>query len=161
MKHIYAKDYKNKTFTPVMIDDEDYDLDQFNWSINPKDGYVYGRIPEKGQVRLHRLITNALPGEEVDHKDGNKLNNVKSNLRRCTKAQNMCNSKKYSTNKSGYKGVSFHKRSNKWQSTIMKNQKKIYIGVFDNPVEAAKAYDTKAIELFGEFAKTNQDLGLL
>lgn len=161
MKYIWAKDHQNKTYTKVSVDDEDYYLDQYNWHIGKRDGYVYGYIKKLGQVRLHRYVTNALPGEEVDHKDGNKLNNTKENLRRCTKAQNMCNSVKYSTNKSGYKGVSFHKRSGKWQSTIMKNQKKIYIGLFDTPQEAAQAYDNKAKELFGEFAKTNKDLGLL
>lgn len=161
MKHIYAKDYKNKTYSPVEIDDEDIYLDKFNWSINKKDGYVYGRMPNEGQVRIHRIITKALPGEEVDHKDGNKLNNTRSNLRRCTKSQNMCNSVKYSTNKSGYKGVSLHKQSNKWQATIMKNQKKIYLGLFNDVIDAAKAYDSKSLELFGEFAKTNKDLGLL
>ncbi len=126
------------------------------------DGYL--QINVGGTVYLlHRLTflySHGYIPDFVDHIDGNKTNNIISNLRSATKAQNCANKKlEPNRNKSGYKGVSLNNLSknskNPWISCIMKNRKKIHIGVFSNPIEAAKAYDAKALELFDEFAKLN------
>lgn len=88
----------------------------------------------------------------VDHINGNKLDNRKSNLRICTDAENARNSSKKSGN---FKGVQWRSDKHKFRARIMDNGKEIFIGYFTNEIEAAKAYDTKAKELFGEFARLN------
>lgn len=87
----------------------------------------------------------------VDHVDGNILNNSKENLRSCTKAQNLHNRGKQENNTSGYKGVSFDKKRNKWQAGIGWKGKRIGLGRYDTPELAYDAYCRKAKELHGEF----------
>lgn len=91
----------------------------------------------------------------IDHIDGNTENNFISNLRPVTVQQNAANSKIYSHNKSGYNGVYWHKRDNKWRSKIMYNGKNIHIGCYTDIHEAAEAYNEKAREFFGEYARLN------
>ena len=98
---------------------------------------------------------NAPDGMEVDHINGNGLDNRKANLRLCTRAQNQMNSIKRTGKSSIFKGVSWHKNAWKWRANIKINQKDIHIGYFDTELEAAEAYDIEAIRLFGSFAKTN------
>ena len=98
---------------------------------------------------------NAPKGMVVDHIDGNGLNNRKSNLRICTKAQNVHNSRPRTNTSSKYKGVFWNKANKKWSATIHKGDKWTYIGGFDDEKEAARAYDRKAAEFFGEFAYLN------
>ena len=97
---------------------------------------------------------------QVDHINGNTLDNRKENLRLCTNQQNAMHRGKTKNNKSGYKGVRYMKKkkgminehSKPWQAQIYLNQKQIYLGCYKTPEEAARAYDKKAIELFGEYA---------
>lgn len=96
-----------------------------------------------------------MPGEEVDHIDGNKLNNTRGNLRIASNAENKMNRDKQSNNTSGYKGVSFHKKYKKWRAIIGIQGKSIHLGYFSDAVEAAKAYDDSARKYHGEFARTN------
>jgi hypothetical protein len=96
---------------------------------------------------------DAQPGEEVDHRDLNGLNNQKYNLRKCTHAENSRN--RIATSASGFKGVSWHKRRGKWEAHIRMHGRKRYLGSFDNPVLAARCYDVAARRLFGSFARTN------
>jgi hypothetical protein len=103
---------------------------------------------------MHREIAGAPKGMVVDHIDGNELNNRRSNLRVCTVSQNHQNRRR-TWGRSRYKGVCFLKKRNKWKAEIMVNRKHIHIGCFDEEEEAAKAYDKKAAELFGEFAYFN------
>ena len=91
--------------------------------------------------------------EEVDHKDRKGANNIWRNLRVATHSQNHGNRTKLSTNTSGYKGVCWDKSRNKWMSHIMVRGKRITIGRFNTPEQAAEAYRLKALELFGEFAR--------
>jgi hypothetical protein len=91
----------------------------------------------------------------IDHIDGNPENNFIWNLRPVTPQQNMYNSKIPSTNTSGYKGVSWHKDTKKWRSKIQHNNKFIHIGCYTDLHEAAEAYNVKAKELFGEYARLN------
>lgn len=104
---------------------------------------------------LHRFLLNARPDEQVDHINGNGLDNRRINLRLCSNEQNQYNRPVPSNNSSGYKGVSFHKHTKKWRATIGYEGKHKHIGYFDSVEEAAKAYDSAAIELYGEFARLN------
>ena len=91
-------------------------------------------------------------GMEVDHINGNSLDNRKSNLRICTHKENVRNQKLSAANTSGYRGVSWNKASKKWEAYIKVNQKRIYLGKFVDILDAARAYAKKAKECFGEFA---------
>ena len=101
---------------------------------------------------MHRIILNAPKGQFVDHKDGNGLNNQKSNLRFCNFSQNRMNTGANKNNKLGIKGVRM-RAPNLYEVTIKFNGKNIYLGRFDNSISAAEAYQKKAKELFGEFVK--------
>jgi len=121
-------------------------------------GYVGSGHP---RIWLSRYIMGNVPAMlDVDHIDGDKLNNRKSNLRLATRSQNLAN-KRCVLSKSGLKGVSWDKGKRKWASKISKDYNSIHIGHFNNKFDAAIAYDKKAVELFGEFAATNKELGLL
>lgn len=109
-------------------------------------------------VLLHRLIMNAPPGLQVDHINGNQLDNRRCNLRLCTNLQNSYNFQKYKTKQkptSVYKGVSFDLLSEKWRARINVGGKTIYLGRFTTETEAARVRDLAAIEYHGMFANLN------
>lgn len=149
----------------ALVDDEDYEyLSQFKWHAweSRKSGKFYATHSTRDPIthkidtiRMHRVIMNAPDDKDVDHWDGDGLNNQKSNLRLATGSQNQHNRSKNINNTSGFKGVTYYKNTNKWICRIRLNGKDIHIGYFDDPIMAARAYDQKAIELFGEFAKLN------
>ena len=123
--------------------------------------YVIGIGPKK-QVQifinrksylLHKLILRDVP--EIDHKDTNPCNNTRLNLRPATSSQNNQNQKIGSRNKSGYKGVSWNKKSGKWCAQIQVDGVNFHIGFYVDKVEAAKAYNREATIQFGEFARLN------
>lgn len=139
----------------AIVDDEDFErVSQYKWyaHIGESSG-PYARQYPIGQ--MHRLILDAPPHLYVDHIDGNGLNNRRSNLRLCTKGQNAANSILPSTNRSGFRGVWLHRPLQKWRAGIRFQGRNISLGCFDDPIEAARAYDAKALELFGEFARLN------
>src|SRR5262249_440843 len=146
----------------AIIDDEDADLvTGFKWYPMKAEGKVYAAgwkhmPPGRFFVHLHRLIANAQPGEIIDHADRDPLNCRRSNLRRATRQQNIFNrspQRKRSTCK--YKGVFLCRRTGRFRAQIALNRKRTYLGYFDNEEDAARAYNAKAIELFGEFAYLN------
>jgi hypothetical protein len=110
----------------------------------------------------HRIIysmrhnVELSPDIQIDHINGDRSDNRISNLRMATNAQNQCNTKISSRNKSGYRGVFWVKVRKKWLAKIGLNKKKIHLGYFNNKEEAALAYNKKALELFGEFAYLNK-----
>ena len=114
---------------------------------------IYARRTEKGKtVLLHRLILNAPPELEVDHINGDMFDCRRTNLRLCTHAQNQQNKNKKRTT-IGFKGIRRH--HHRWVARIIKNGKEFHIGSFINEEQAAVAYNQKAKELFGEFARLN------
>jgi len=118
-----------------------------------KSGYVLMKFMKK-TTTVHRIVFlyhhGYLP-KCIDHINGDKSDNRIENLRDATHCQNMMNIGKRSLNRSGYKGVSFHKKSNKWIAQIKQNKKHFYLGLFENPKEAYEAYCSKASELHGKY----------
>jgi hypothetical protein len=148
----------------VVVSNADYNyLSQFKWHSHKKGNYYYAtRYVSLGNGKsclqtMHRLLTNPANGQEVDHKNGDTLNNCRSNLRLCNRSQNSANRKKLSNKTSSYKGVCLKKgcRIKKWLSQIEVNGKNLILGYFENEVDAAKSYDKAARKYFGEFARTN------
>lgn len=106
-------------------------------------------------ARLIFLFHKGYLPEQVDHIDGNGLNNKIGNLRAATNSQNQLNKSAHRRNKSGYKGVYFCKDTGRWRADIMLNRKKTFIGRFDCKHKAAKAYNKMAKKLHGSFARLN------
>ena len=140
----------------ALVDDKDYEyLSKFTWQCNK--GYARRSWRENGIVKnqlMHREILKAPVGRQVDHVNGNRLDNRRSNLRLCT-AQGNNRNVNSRIGISGYKGVQWYSKIKKWSAVITVNYKHKYLGSFDDPKDAAKAYNKAAIEHFGEFAKIN------
>lgn len=151
------------------MDDEDFEyLNQWKWCVVPRKytDYVYRVIyGEKGPmtkrgVYMHRFLLdpfNELPYNiKIDHKDGDSLNNQKNNLRISSDCENHHNRRKGNGHTySKYKGVSFYKNHNRWRAGICCEGFKLNLGSFGSEIEAARAYDKKAKEIHGDFAKFN------
>lgn len=150
------------------IDDADYETEhtvrfrngmsftgciaQLTWRAQVKPHTTYCVCMISGQeIRLHRLVMDAFPADLIDHEDGNGLNNVRSNLRVATNEQNAQN-RKTNTGRTA-KGVVFHSKSGRWHAHIRHKGVKKHIGSFSTQELAQDAYNAKAKELFGEFAK--------
>lgn len=106
-------------------------------------------------IEIHRIIMGKKEGLVVDHINGDKLDNRLQNLRFVTIKENTYNRKKKRNCTSKYKGVFWNSKNRNWRSAISKEGKKLNIGSFKLEIEAAKAYNIKALEVFGEFAKLN------
>lgn len=140
----------------AVVDDEDFDrFSDFKWSaLVYRDGRVRAfRTVNRSSVYLHREIVSARPGEEVDHRNHNTLDNRKENLRKCSHSQNLANRRYTRKTRSGFKGV--FPSQGRWMAKLGENRKQHWLGLFDTPAEAARAYDQKAKEIFGEFALLN------
>lgn len=153
-------DNHGKYWAIINIDDFEK-IKPYKWhvDVNKYCKNIYARNNNK--VRMHRLIMGITnPAILVDHKDGNGLNNRRSNLRICTATENAQNTKILQKNDktSKFKGVSLDKRRGIWRARMSNKGKKIWIGMYKSEIDAAKAYDTKVRELHGEFAKLNLPL---
>ena len=131
-----------------------------NWYLFARLDTAYARASDysgakQRTVLLHRVLMGEPEGLEVDHDDGDGLNNRRGNLRVATHSQNMRNSRISRRNTSGFKGVYFHKKAGKWASQIKFNGKKKYIGCFASPEEAHEAYCRASKELHGDFGRTS------
>lgn len=105
-------------------------------------------------MKLNRVVNGHR--QEVDHINMNRLDNRKTNLRVCTPSLNRGNKRMQSNNRSGFKGISpADCKSKPWKAQIQLNGVYQHLGLYATPVEAARAYDKAALEVFGEFAHTN------
>lgn len=145
------------------VDDEDYEyLNQFSWHLG-LNGYAYRNLNinnTQEKFYMHHEIANRMNlqlewGEEIDHKDRNRLNCRRENLRAASFNQSKMNTTKRRNTSSQYKGVCWNKRVNKWLARINKDGEQYYIGLFNSEIEAAKAYDHYAKLMFDEFAVLN------
>ncbi len=135
------------------VDAADYAwLSQWNWRM--RGGYA-ARTEKKKVIYMHREIMRPPKGRIVDHKNRNKLDNTRDNLRNATHTENMRNKEKQRGTTSRFKGVSYCKRRGKWYATILVRGKARLLGFFVEEIEAARAYDRAAVEHYGEFARLN------
>jgi len=149
----------------AIVDDEDFEyLNQWKWhcKINGNNFYAVRSIKYTNgkydkKIVMHRFLLNVSNSRlHVDHVNNDSLDNRKINLRICTHDENLRNRKINLNNTSGYKGVYWHKIGKKWTSVIGINKKIIYLGLFINPIDAARAYNAAALKYHGEFANLNK-----
>lgn len=142
----------------AVINKNDFQLvNQFKWHASAYGYAVSDQRYKLGKyLFMHRLIMNAKEDEEVDHINGDKLDNRKSNLRICTRTEQLRNTKKRSDSTNKFKGIVKRPNRNKpWHARIKVNKKEISLGYYVTQEEAAKAYDQAAIKYFGKFARIN------
>lgn len=148
-----------KTGGHTLVDIEDfYRFKRTKWTTMPAKNTQYVYPYGGARISLHRLIMGALPGEVVDHINGNGLDNRRMNLRICTHAENVRNRRKHKGGSSRFKGVYLAyrgKKHNLWTARICIDGKLISLGQYRTEEEAARAYDMAAAPLFGEFARLN------
>jgi hypothetical protein len=143
----------------AVVDDQDYEwLNQWRWTAHLGPGGRVAAYRKVGQNKghmsrnlwMHRVILNAPTEAEVDHINGDSLDNRRENLRLATRAQNLRNRRTFKNSKSRYKGVVYNPLNGKWKVIIN-------FGTFDSPEDAAQAYDEAIKKLFGKFAKASLD----
>jgi hypothetical protein len=146
----------NGQWARVSSDDLEY-LRQYGWVLGTTG---YARYGGPGQQRMHRIVMaraigrELQPSETLDHINGDKLDNRRSNLRLCTHAENLRNQRKRPVGLSGYVGVS-RTRHGSWRAFLVLDAKQHSVGCFYDPQEAAWMRDQWALELHGEFARLN------
>jgi len=154
----------------ALVDDEDYNRINAHkwcaqWHRNARSFYAtrgsrdgYGK---RRAIHMHREVMGTETCECVDHINHNTLDNRRDNLRVCSNSQNQANQRLSTKNTSGFKGVYWYKERGKWRVNLKVNNKRCHCGYFVTALEAAIAYDKAAREAFGEFALTNEKLGLI
>ena len=136
----------------ALIDDEDFErVSQFKWH-RSDNGYAVANH-KNCKIRMHRLVMGAVGDQIVDHKNRDKLDNQKDNLRITDRSGNGCNRVANLNRGSAYKGV--YKNAGKYEARIKVNAKPYYLGRYSTPEEAAKAYNEAAKKLHGEMAYLN------
>src|SRR5690606_24980699 len=151
----------------TIVDADDYEwLSQWVWGAQESRSGLRARRIDRSEGRqkkiyMSRVILNAQAGEYVDHINGDTLDNRRSNLRLCSNQENLMNRGLNKNNTSGYKGVTWNAQKNKWMAQITVDHQHVYLGCFESPQDAARAYDKAASDSFGEFALTNEKMGLL
>lgn len=148
----------------AVVDDADEELVvPYSWGLIKRTPNFYAGAynpARKKNMTMHRLIMG-LDGPNVDHIDGNGLNNQRSNLRLATVTQGNHNRRKRTDVTSEFKGVCWNKKTQSWRASIQAHGQKIDLGNFDDELEAALTYDAYARDLHGEFARTNEMMGLI
>lgn len=149
----------------AMVDDGDYEwLNQFTWSVQFDTNTHYAvratsrRLGKQKKIKMHREILGISDSKiKIDHIDHNGLNNQRCNIRYSTCSQNSMNKRKNKNASSKYMGVYLIRRKKciRYGAFIQHNRISHSVGIFETEIEAAKARDIKAKELFGEFANLN------
>jgi hypothetical protein len=135
------------------VDAEDYEwLSRWTWHL--RGGYAV-RAEKWTLIFMHREIAKPPEGMIVDHKNRNKLDNTRENLRVCTYTQNAGNRSKRRGTSSEFRGVSYDKKRGKYFAKASCQGERFFLGFFADERDAARAHDHKAVELFGEFARVN------
>lgn len=145
----------NGMFT--IVDNEDYDkLVNSNWYYS--NGYAKKSVKNESTgkwryIYLHRLITDVPRKIQIDHINGNRLDNRRENLRFCTNAENGKNRKISKNNTSKFKGVFFYKKGNSWRSMIRVDGRRIFLGDFGSAEAAYEAYCKASSEFHKNFGR--------
>lgn len=149
----------------AFVDNQDFKwLSQWKWHFdrhsNGIGGYARRKLPGDKHLRMHVAIARYLGLSRVDHKNQNKLDNRRCNLRPATSSQNAVNRTLRRNNKSGFRGVSWYKQTKRWHAQITIQGKVRHIGYFagnkDGKCAAARAYNREAVKAFGMFALLNE-----
>jgi hypothetical protein len=149
----------------ALVDDADFEaLNAFKWCAARNNGGRYYAVrsvydahgKKTGQTTMHRHITGATTGRDVDHENGDGLDNQRHNLRLCSEAQNAFNKRKCRTRvcKSPFKGVR-PTRGGRYNARITFQGRLMGLGVFTEEIDAARAYDAAATRYHGQFANIN------
>ena len=155
MKILKIWNKRDSNYSDILIDDWNWDrVNEWNWCIIFPSGDIRIMRTNRPHIQLSNFIMN--DNKNIyDHISRDPLDNREENLRICTIQQNSFNRGVKATNKSGYIGVSWDKTAKKWVAQIEYCGKGTKIGRFNDKIEAAKARDAKALELFGDFAVLN------
>jgi len=147
----------------ALVDDEDYErVSAHSWHAERATATVYARADIAGKrVRMHRFLTGAPEGLQVDHIDGNGLNNQRENLRPATRAENAHNARRSRANTSGVKGVSWAKHAGKWDARVKLHKKQHYLGLFTSIADAEAACRAFREQLHGDFVNHGEDAAAL
>lgn len=150
----------------ALIDNDDFKrINAVKWFYQKSGGAPYGyavrwvrlTTGDKKIIRMHWDVIGKPPiGMHIDHINGNHLDNRRKNLRMCTISQNGMNRGMASHNTSGFKGVTLHKATKKWQAKIQASGKEIYLGLFTSKSAANRAYRVACVKYHGEFSFFNK-----
>lgn len=150
---------QNSDFTALVDEADEHLVSAHRWIIRGPRKSKYAMNSDG--MMMHNLIMPPSDGLVVDHKNGNGLDNRRSNLRLCTPTQNQWNRRKHKPTTSQFKGVRQDKGRSSWRAQIVVHGERIHLGSFSSEREAALQYDRSARIFFGTFAMTNEKLGLL
>lgn len=151
----------------AIVDDADFEwLNQWKWSYTghmrgEQFGYAVRRVYPNGRyekgvtILMHRLIMCPSNEQQVDHIDNDRLNCRRLNMRLCSRRENLCNKIRAKNNKTGFKGVCWHKINKVWTAYITAAGVRMHLGCFKDKASAARAYDRAAKEFHGRFAHLN------
>ena len=144
----------------TLVDDDVYEwASDLKWRVVSNRGNLYA-VRGHRSTYLAREIMGA-PRANIDHVNGNTLDNRRANLRACSSTENSYNQKKVLGTSSRFKGVTWDKDIKKWRAMIRFQKRLVHLGSFASEIEAALVYDRSALGYFRQFARTNASMGLL